>query len=377
MQFDLDTKYVAKCVNFVHKITNRNKKGADPLFTHMQVKIKQGELSFLATDKHYSVIVHYGGIGVQEDLSCMIEVDAIRAITSYASAATLHFDFGEKKVVIKEGKNKYNLKYFLEFTDHSHLFEQYDLTQPLPIKGTSEELNKAIKFLEPCIAQDVARSFLRGIYYDGNFVATDSINCGVYDFGETSDNPFFLVRDGLDFFNAFPSDEIIEVGTIGNIIVVRNSYATYMFPQLAATFPNYKIGVNKWESLLDNEVHLSRLPLQVACSKLLPFTDTYQRQVAKITFMDDEIIINCYHDKKEANEYVAVNATTFKDKEHVVLLDLKALAPLIAGIPGEDITIKFCTNNSIPIKVTNNEGCTTYISKLQRREEPVREEENV
>lgn len=375
MILELDTKSVARCVNYVNKITSRSKKGSDALHTHMQVRIKKGMLSFIATDKHYSVLVNYGGVGAQEDFACMIEVDGVRAITNYASAEVLSFDFSDKKVVIKEGKNKYNLKYFSEFTDFSYIFDDYPIDTELPIKCTSEDINKAANFLNPCIAQDVARSFLRGIYYDGNLVATDSINCGVCNFNEPAENSFFMIRDGLELLNAFPKEDTLEIGPVKNMIVVRNYQATFLFPQLAADFPKYDNVITTCSNL-PNTITLQKLPLNVACNKLLPFTDSYQRQVAKMTFSEEEIVINCYHEKKEANEYVGITSSSYTDKDHSFLVDLKAFTPLISSIPGEELTISFSSSTRSPIKVTDNNGYTMYISKLIRRDEPM-EEQNV
>lgn len=368
MILELDTLSVAKCISYISKITSRAKKGADPLFTYMQLRIRNGMLSFIATDKQYSVLVNYGAVGATEDLACMIEVEGVKAITNYATAATLKFDFQERKVIIHEGKNKYNLQFYSPFVDFSYIFDTFKIDTVFPIKCAAGELNKIFKFLEPCIAQDVARSFLRGVYYDGNFVATDSINCGVHPFSTEKTSPFFLIKDGLDLFTAFDNDEVIELSPINNMIVVRNIQTTYLFPQLNATFPDYTKITNICQTL-PNVINLQRLPLQVACSKLLPFTDSYQRQVAKVTFTDEEILINCYHSKKEANEFVAITDGNLPDKGHTIFLDLKSLTPLVNAIPGDTISIHFSVDNRIPIKITNNNDYTVYISKLQRREE--------
>jgi DNA polymerase III sliding clamp (beta) subunit (PCNA family) len=362
MKTKLITEKLNTCLSYIGMIVKGD--GLVPIYNQIQLDFKDNILEISAYDNSYGVQVKYGKCE-HPNGRYLIDGPSFIHLLKFSSSIEIEVDFQEGQLVVKEQGNKYNFIYFKNErdVDLSYIFTTYsELPEPI-VQITSKEFSEVYKFLSPTIGQDVARPFLMGIQYDGNFVATDGNNCGVYSYKPLQEKKIFLPKGGLDFLCSFPNEEPFSIYDVNNMIVIVWNNVEFVIPQINGAYPNYHVLSERTKSY-PFTVKLNKAEFYRSCQKLVPFADKHMRKFCSAIFMTDgSVLISAASEgTKAGQESVKPLEATVPDKDLLIHPSIKKLAELIAAHSCENLTIRFSSNSAAPLVLTDNNVGFHYMS---------------
>jgi hypothetical protein len=368
MKVTIDRKQLKNCLDQGIKIISRIKRGSHPLYNHVQLDFKDNRLKLSCYDGSYGILADYGEIQCQP-ARYLIDAQTCYHLISFSDQESLEFDFQTTKLVVIDNNNPYEFTYYeAEGGDLSNIFKQYSTLENPIVVTKSEEFAKISQFLEPCVAQDVARSFLSGVYFDGNFVATDGNMCAVHIHITHQENSIFIPKEGLTFIATLPNTSPIYIYSVKNIIVCTCEMFELVLPQVGGNFPNYQAIINSCATY-PFSFSIQKSVIEKICQKLTPFADENQRMIADLLFSTDNslTISATSQGTKSGKETLRSLLSICPEEALLFLVNIKIFSNLVSSIPCETLIIKYSSNNKLPIVITDGGKNTHYSSVLSIR----------
>lgn len=337
MNIVLEKQRLVDCFKYLNKVAPRSKNSKTMAYKNVQFVFKNNELSFIAFDGEYFVIVKYGAVPC-EDTRVLVEYDTTVKLINLVSSNDLKFSIDESKVKIIDNKNKYSLQIF-KGSDFYYLYEEISIPSDPVLTISSDDMCKAVGFVNPCIAADTTQAALRGVYFDGSFLTTDTSSVAYYPFEVPTDNPFFMAKDAANILANLPEKTDIKIYNIKNGIVVVTERAIFLLPVLASNFPKYESILSK----INNYGLFARIDtdtLLKACNRMLLFTDPFLKKSAVFKMNDMGITIESSSETKEAVENIPYIESKLEG-EISFSMDIKRLVDYLSGSNSTSILFKF------------------------------------
>ncbi len=354
MKVILNTEQLKNCLNYTSKITESGKKGGgSPLYSQIQFDFKNNILIFSAYDSSYGIQVIYGAIEYP-DSRYLVDAESLSHLVRYSDSETLEFDFKETRLEVKDGDSSYKFSYYGTESDLSYIFSTIKSFRNPILKIAPEEFDKISKFLSPCSANDAARSFLNGVRYDGNFVATDGNVCGLYLGDPIKSDTLFIISEGLDLISSLPVGKDVFIYKVNNINLVVCENIKIVIPQIEGSFPSYGKIIDQTASY-PYEFSVNKNKFQRIVEKLVPFADAHQRLVASLMFSSSgtATILASSEGTKEGQE-ITSSIEAISPKEDITFqLNIKILSNLVRSLPTEILYIKYSDNTKAPLLLTD------------------------
>jgi DNA polymerase III sliding clamp (beta) subunit (PCNA family) len=227
MQVTLDVSKLKNGVDILTKLTKSSKKGSDPRFSNIQLSFKKGFLYLYSSDGVSSGKFTYGEVSC-EDGDFLIESSSFNNVVQFSHTNDLQFDFGAKSLVINDKGNPYRFNYLGDASSHLDILHQtIDDSVPCAFQIKHEDLKRIIQSLDSCMGKDSARPFLKGLYYDGNFVTADGNTCGYKDNHTVSNTKFLIPLYVLPHILSLEDKCDTYVYVKDPLLVVRNKIVEY------------------------------------------------------------------------------------------------------------------------------------------------------
>lgn len=372
MKIILSTERLASCLADVSKVAIRGKKGSNPAYQNLQLCIKKNNLYLITFDGNYGMRVKYGGVS-GDDYSCAVEYDAFNHLVSNSSVPEIEINFidEEKKAKIKIGKSKYSLQFSLDI-DFEYQYESINFSGEEVFSITPERMSEIAASLIPCIPSEDRLTSLKGIYYDGNFLATDTNVFGFYHMNmETAvSRGVFLPKDSVTLFSSFASKDIVFKFIIDSSrLVAISDSIIFISPELVSKFPAYKEIVDRVNSC-EYSIELDTKSTLAACNRLIPFSDMYQKQFTDVGITVSEVVLNAKSENREGKEFLIPISATINE-EIKFSVNIKKFLELAKNIDGEKFKLVFSKNvgPQNPIGIMDASGLKYMMSVLIKKGE--------
>lgn len=340
MEIFLDTIRFSNMLFYVGLVTKKYKLTTNKQYKCIQFKFKDNILKLYSCDGVHVCETIYGNVENSKEFSCMIEYSLLDDIVSLSDAQTIKLKFRDKSLLLSDNGNEYKMQY-VENYDFSFLVENIKMDFKDPIaKLETWQLKEVTSFISCCFPKKDEYGHLRGVYFDGNFVATNIISCSVFSQIKMISKPIFMSLNSFLILSSITNDEPFSLYNDGGKFVIKNNEATYILTVMADKFPNYKhvfdiVKNHKYTIVLDrNQVHK-------ACKKLLHFSDKIYRNSSKIVLSkEDSISIEVLSGEKEGKEILKLKETNV-DKNIEFSLNISHLLVYIGNINSELIYLSF------------------------------------
>ncbi len=370
MKVSLDVAQLRNCLHPIVKVTKKLAKGVDASYNQALFEFSNNVLTLFGTDGSYAVRAEYGKLESVENCVYLVEAAAFYSMLTRPHSTTIELNFTEKELLVDDNGNKYHFSYYGGVHTHQALFTvQSTQEDKLIFEITPTEFGKVVQFLLPDMAKDVARSYLTGIYYDGNFVSTDSTACGVVPFNN-SKNTIFLLRDGLDLVSSLPAADVpCKIYESVNVVKVISESIMLLMPQVSKTFPDYTV-ITKAGSGYPFQYVFNKGDLYNIIQKLIPFADMHHRFVSQFIFNPNgtlQITVESVGSKK-GNETLAATECAPVAQSMKLLVSLEYISGILGTIEEDTVCIRFSESNRAPMSISEDSGRIHYLSLILTRE---------
>lgn len=311
-------------------------------FNQVLFQFTSDVLFIYSTDGTYSIKTFYGVLeNISTNFKCLVEGPPLISLLSLISTEELDADFQEDRVIVYADGNIYKFMYYVGVHSHLALFERPYNSRSLSLEIGLKDLSEIIQFLSYDIAKDVSRSFLSGIYYDGNFVATDGVLCGIVPYTST-DTPLFFTKGSLDLIKALSDRGVCKIFKQGNLISVEGKDFTLRLPQVTEKFVDYSVVHNK-RLTYPFSYTFETTPLLRSIQRLLPFSDRFNRHVGVVTFEPTGTLVLQAQSAatKEGYESILSVSGVYPQEKLTFRITLDSFLNLVSTINTDKVILKF------------------------------------
>jgi len=340
MDIVLNALKVKRCVEPCNTLVGKLDKGFDLQYCNIQLIIEENHLKLYATDTNIFVQTDYGLIEGDPvpNLDVSIPADNLYTVVSDITdpADEITLSFKNKYVKITYKKQQFTLHYFYNaelIEDKVSLFEApeafklflnkifIDVSSAVQTPLFSTPFNKfknILNSLIPCMSKSPAESRLYGIYYDGNFYASNNVSfTGCYKVNLTfpeieNINHVFFQNGVIQYLLKIPSsDDAFSLSIKGNLIASSINNVNILFKNNSVNF----IPVHVLQTFIDGcdkKFTIINKELTPLIKKAIPFSDTLNRCYGEILFKTDKSIkisVADQHKKSSTVDY----ASEFED----------------------------------------------------------------
>lgn len=331
---------------YISKISSKAKKAAFAPYKCVQFIFKEKTLTLYANNGLNMCKFIYGEVQEADNFSCLIEFALIDKLISLSKSSEISFSFDDTMVILQDGKSKYKIAY-VPLDDFSHLFNSIELTAKNKIASLDYAVVRDIPgILSPAIPAQDAISHLKGVYFDGSFVATNQLSVAVCScLDKEIKHPAFLTIESFGIMTSVFRGNVVteDLYMNGNNIVAVAGEATFLLNLMSATFPNYKPIVDKVKAHA-HKINILMEDFNVACMKLISFTDTdpLKKNKAKLTITSNSVTIEARADNKIGTEVILLTASNIPaDKTIEFFVNLQHLKEFIPNFRKSEVMISF------------------------------------
>ena len=266
-------------------------------------KVVAKHLHLYSLNGYHFCEFYYGEIDAPD---CIYYVDCglLKKIITTTDSEEISLSFTENRLIVADGESEYKLQY-LEGIDCSYLFVRKDrLQEPVATISMVDFLN-VFPFMAVCIDKPMPLEELRGLYYDGNFVATDATAVAFYPYSDPITTPLFFTLGTFQILSRIASQvSTASFYLLASTVLVICDQVKYIVSLQATPFPNYQLVLDKknrhvYKAIIDRDV------LKAKCKRISVFTDSFNKP-ATLVFNENSLAIHVQSETKEGKEVLQI-----------------------------------------------------------------------
>lgn len=399
MDITLNAVQLRKCIEPCNTLVGKLEKGFDLKYCNIQLVITNKILDIYASDTNINIHSTYGEVpDAIQDIDISVPASnfyiIFSDITDSNDVVTLQFKQKFLKVIYK--KQQYTLSYF-HFSDlikekvsifdepdafrlfNNIMFEDINKnTYYALFKCKYSDLKTIFNNLIPCMSKSPAESHIYGIYYDGNFYASNGSSfTGCYEInnnfecGETTH--IFFQKPIIDFLSKISLDDDCTIGLRGNMVSINIGIFHIVFRNNMVKYVPVKV-LKSFIEKNDKKCTVKTKELAPLIKKIKPFADFINKCYGEIIFNktgDLSISVQDSNRKSSFVEYIPDNCEPVDVITEVGIM-LDTIQDALESINTENTIIHYNSKDRLPL-IFVNELATQYYyispTKLGVREE--------
>lgn len=352
MELILPTQQIKTALPYLTKYVGKAKKGPNT-YIGLEFKIYNNTLTLIGFDGTSGIKYDMGRVQNQ-NFKATIDFAVFEQVINHTTVDSVKFWFEESAVKISCGKSKYTLKYI--DTSYDECFSCTP-TSDTWLTISVANLVKVFKYTTHYICNDDNMFFLKGILFDGNFVATDTKTIGVYPYAEKLPKNYMIPKQLYERVTSFPDkDRVFTFYECDNAIVYTSEGIECFSQLLNGKFPLYSTVLEKVMTH-PYTVTFSKTDLLSACERLVPFNDPKALQKVNIHVSSDNMVLTTgtVERDKEGTEEIQLTSSNV-DTSIGFVMNLKKLLIIAASYPNDIMSMSFSTDLKLPIKFATESG---------------------
>jgi len=376
-----------KCLEPCNALVGKLDKGFDLKYTNIQLIIKNNNLDLYASDTNINIHTCYGLVAdATQDIDISVPADSFHIIFSDVTdtADTVILGFEEKVLRVLYKKQKYSLSYFYAATAikekvsvfdepdafklyNNSLYEQVITEQYVPLlKMPYSQLKQIFANLIPCMSKSPAESHIYGIYYDGNFYASNGYSfTGCYEVNNAFEGGeithLFFQNQVVQFALKLATDEECSIGLKGKIISLSLGTVELLFTSNQVNY--VPVSVLKSFIAKNNQMYIvDTKVLTPLIKKFISFSDFINKCYGELTFTtDNKLHISAVDTNKKSGflEYETTAEMPTLEKATEIGITLDTVFAALQQIDSDTTTIHYNSKTTLPL-VFINEAKTQY-----------------
>ena len=304
--------------------------------------------------------VYYGEV-VADNFSCLLEYSLIEKVISLSEAKELELTFDDDALTITDSDSEYRIQY-MQKHDISNIFDGIDVAnQKQFLEMDLADFRDIYSFVSPCIPTQAGYVRLRGVYYDGNFMATNTTGFAYYPFSEVITDKVFMSLETFQILSSIaPKGLDAFFYMINGRFVATIGRSKYILSLLNSDFPDY---AKVMERVCGHEytIKLNKSSLIKKCKKLGSFTSKYRRNSALLTVSENELVLEVMAETKRGKEKLDIETEGLSGITIEFSIDLLRLVSYLAHVFNETISITCGKNlNEFALK----DGQAVYVDGM-------------
>jgi DNA polymerase III sliding clamp (beta) subunit (PCNA family) len=296
-------------------------------------------LCLYAYDGTHFCKVIYGDPMVVPVYNCYVEFALVEDIVSLSKSDDIEIEFTGDALLFNDGKSEYRIQY-AKANDLSYIFRDFDKNAAILVKLDLAGCKTAQSFLSPCVPTMSAFAALRGVYFDGNFVASNGSGLAFQPFLDKIDNPIFISLDSFQLLTGLSAlNEDAEIRVIGEKCFVSVGPATYIIALMSGKFPNYEriVGAFKKHAC---KATFDRDEAKASCKKLMNIAKKQINCPASFVFSQSEVSISVVAENKRGKEVLEVKTDGLQEAV-TFSANLSFFADYLSHFFNEEVVVTF------------------------------------
>lgn len=394
MEVTLNALKIKKCIEPCNTLVGKLDKGFDLQYCNIQLLIENNNLTLFATDTNIFVKTVYGPIEGDPvpDLDVSIPADNFYTVVSdiVDPNDTITLSFKNKYVKITYKKQQFTLHYFyhaeliedkVSLFDAPLAFKLYmnrifvDMEQNTLVPLFSTPFSKfkhILNSLIPCMSKSPAESRLYGIYYDGNFYASNNVSfTGCYkvnlDFPEVPEKPeinhIFFQNGVIQYLlKISTSEEPINLSLRGSLVIASINGLQVAFKNNLVNFIPVHV-LQTFIDTCDKKFTIVNRELSPLIKKAIPFSDTLNRCYGEILFKPNKEIkvsVTDQHKKSSTVDYASEFDDDELESEVSRGLNLDLMYASLQNITSDNVFLHYNSQELKPLIFINEEDTQFY-----------------
>lgn len=388
MNIKLNAMQLKECIDPCNALVGKLDKGFDLKYANIQIVIKNKKLDLFASDTNINIHTTYGDVtDAVQDIDVAVPADSFTIIFSDVTndSDIVEFSFTEKALKVLYKKQKYSLSYFYAaeaiqekvsvfeepnafslFVDSAHSTAKAQTYTPL-LTIDYAELKQIFNNLVPCMSKSPADSNTYGIYYDGNFYASNRYSfTGCYEVNNTFNGGeikhLFFQNQVVQFILKLSIQGDCKIGLKGTVISLELGHLELLF---TSNHVNYvPVGVLKsFIDKNDKRYIVNTKELAPLIKKFISFSDFINKCYGELTFTtDNKLHISAFDANKKSGflEYESDEVTTPLEKETEIGITLDTVFAALQQIDTDTTTIYFNCTTTLPLVFVNEKNNLFY-----------------
>lgn len=338
MILSLDKQKLENSLFFVEKVIAKS--STNPQYHGVQFLFKDKNLYLYASNGTILCEVLYPDIEV-EPMSRIVDFILLDKVVSLSDSEKITLDFREDALYISDAKSEYKMAYMVT-QDYSTYFTSITKPDKEICKIKLSAIARVSSFITACLPTKTNFAQLYGVFFDGNFVATNSYSLAVCPMlpkplGKLS---FFLSSESFSLLSKLVAEsDIAYFYNVGTGLVATIDTTTYILSTMANEFPNYKIVFDRFKKHT-RTVTISKATAIKCCKKLVSFTDKHKRNSVGLTFREKELIIAASSDTKQGKEVLSIKDLHLEE-EISFSINLVKFLDYLSHIYNSETTLSF------------------------------------
>jgi DNA polymerase III sliding clamp (beta) subunit (PCNA family) len=388
MDIKLNAMQLKKCIEPCNALVGKLDKGFDLKYTNIQLIVKDKQLDLYASDTNINIHTHYGAVAdATQDIDIAVPADSFNIIFSDVSDPndTVDLSFNEKVLKVLYKKQKYSLSYFYipeAIKEKASVFDEpnafslfangiYDMVAiekyvPL-MKMDYSQLKQIFSNLVPCMSKSPAESHIYGIYYDGNFYASNGYSfTGCYEVN----NPFvageikhlFFQNQIVQFILKLSMQGECSIGLKGKVISVKLDIIELLFTSNQVNYVPVSV-LKSFITKNDQTYVVNTEELTPLIKKFISFSDFINKCYGELTFTtDNKLHISAADTNKKSGflEYETEAVVPALEKETEIGITLDTVFAALQQIDTINTTIYYNSKTTLPLVFVNDTGNQFY-----------------
>lgn len=388
MDIKVNALLLKKCIDPCNALVGKLDKGFDLKYANIQLIVKNKKLDLYATDTSIHMHTSYGDvIDALQDINVSVPADNLSVIFSDITNEedTVELSFKQKFLKVQYKKQQFTLSYFYNadlVKEKASVFEEPEAFK-LHINAMYETVDKFIytpvftldysrfkqilSSLLPCSSKSPADGNTYGIYYDGNFYATNGYSfTGCYEaknkFPEGDVKHLFFHKHTVDYLLKLSAEGEASLGLRNGTVSININNVHMLFKNNIVNF----VPVSVLKSFIDknNQKYvINTREITPAIKKVMPFSDYNNKCYGELTFkVDKSLHITVADTNKKTGfiEYIAEEDLPSLEKETHIGIPLDTIYAALQQITTDKTIIYYNSKTVLPLVFVNEEGTQYY-----------------
>lgn len=273
------------------------------------------------------------------DFSCTVNFDLMNKTVLQSSEEEIKLSIENNSLILSDSESEYRMQVGHNF-NNSNMFRPLDTSFAKPLKLELSRMRSILAFVGACLPTPADLNHLKGVYFDGNFVTTDTRKLALFPYSDPIPNSVFLSNLAMELLTSLSDiHESAQLYCSKNRCVVILDNAKYILSVMAKDFPGYKKATDRLESH-EFIIDINRDELRKKCKRLLPFADSRKKGTANLFISKDKLRIEVISEVKRGKESMSI-ITKNLEIEMNFTIGLNSFYDLLGHFTDDQISISF------------------------------------